>query len=122
MHPQIETIDMYIYIIECSDHSLYTGIAKDIVERLKDHYLRRSACAKYTRSHPMRHIRAIWLASDKVTACQLEYRIKHLTRHQKDALIVDPVQIELLPCNGTATPLSAEELVQVFNSVTGSDT
>ena len=42
---------MYVYIIECEDGSLYTGIAKNVVQRLRQHYHHLSGCAKLTLSH-----------------------------------------------------------------------
>lgn len=84
---------MYVYIIECEDGSLYTGIAKDIVQRLRQHYHRLPGCARYTLSHQMKNIRAVWETNDKVTACRLEYWIKQLTRKQKLNLIDSPNEI-----------------------------
>lgn len=108
---------MYVYIIGCVDGSLYTGIAKDVAARLREHYHQLPSCAKYTRSHPMKDIRCIWETSDKVTACQLEYRIKRLTRKQKDTLIANPSQASLLPINGTATPLPLEMQQEIFEQI-----
>lgn len=85
---------MYVYIIECEDGSLYTGIAKDVVQRLRQHYHHLSGCAKYTLSHQMKDIRAVWRTEDKVTACRLEYWIKLLTRKQKLKLIESPETID----------------------------
>ena len=85
---------MYVYIIECEDSSLYTGIAKDVVQRLRQHYHHLSGCAKYTLSHQMKDIRAVWWTEDKVTACRLEYWIKRLTRKQKLKLIESPETID----------------------------
>ena len=84
---------MYVYIIECEGGSLYTGIAKDVIQRLRQHYHHLSGCAKYTLSHQMKDIRAVWETEDKVTACRLEYWIKRLTRKQKLNLIESPEMI-----------------------------
>lgn len=85
---------MFVYIIECDDGSFYTGIAKDIVARLREHYFKLKPCAKYTKSHSMRSIRSLWQTDDKQTACKLEYRIKKLTRAQKLLLIDNPSSLE----------------------------
>jgi len=108
---------MFVYIIECVDGSLYTGIAKDVVARLKEHYHRLPNCAKYTRSHPMRGIKCIWKAEDKVTACQLEYRIKKLARKQKDMLIVHPERASELSIDGQVGWLSKEEQQKIFEQL-----
>jgi putative endonuclease len=68
-----------LYILECADHSLYTGISKDPDQRLKVHNAGRGA--KYTRSHgPCRLLKA-WEVGDKSQALRLEAAIKKL-RHQ----------------------------------------
>lgn len=80
----------HVYIIQCSDGSLYTGVAKDIVNRLREHYHRLPRCAKYTRSHPMQSLRGLWQMESKTLAYQLEYWIKRLDRPHKDALLHHP--------------------------------
>lgn len=118
---------MYVYIIECADGSLYTGIAKDVVARLREHYHRLPGCAKYTRSHQMVGIRAVWQTEDrsaegrsqgeKVTACQLEYRIKRLSRKQKDSLIIQPENLAMMPINGKAEWIPKEEQEKIMTQV-----
>ena len=108
---------MFVYIIECADGSLYTGFAKDVVARLKEHYHQLPNCAKYTRSHPMKGIKCIWQTDDKVTACQLEYRIKELTKKQKVALIAQPETVAKLPIDGKMTWISSEEQQKIFEQL-----
>ena len=43
----------YVYIVRCRDGSLYTGLAKYLCRRMREHYERTAACAKYTRSRPV---------------------------------------------------------------------
>jgi len=110
---------MYIYIIECEDGSLYTGIAKDIMARLRQHYHHLPGCAKYTLSHQMKTLRALWLTEDKVMACKIEFWIKKKNRRQKMALIDNPETIlNVLPLvNGIkAEVISVKdfEMEQVF--------
>ena len=47
----------YVYIIRCRGGSLYTGIARSVCRRLRQHTEKSPACAKYTRSHPVRSAR-----------------------------------------------------------------
>ena len=101
---------MYVYIIECEDGSLYTGIAKDVVQRLRQHYHHLSGCAKYTLSHQMKDIRAVWRTGDKITACRLEYWIKRLTRKQKLELIESPEAIGSVLPNQEGTPISVVKI------------
>ena len=87
---------MFLYIIECEDGSLYTGIAKDIEKRLCEHYNKLKTCAKYTKSHQMKNLKALWKCSSKITASRLEYHIKKLSRTQKLELIKNPKELETL--------------------------
>ena len=105
---------MYVYIIECEDGSLYTGIAKDIVQRLRQHYHHLPGCAKYTLSHQMKTLRALWETKDKVTACRLEFWIKKFTRKQKLKLIENQDSItSVLP--KTDEPLPEIKVIQGFD-------
>ena len=108
---------MYVYIIECEDGSLYTGIAKDVIQRLRKHYHHLSGCAKYTLSHQMKDIRAVWRTEDKVTACRLEYWIKRLTRKQKLNLIESPETIDSVLPDQDGGPISVMkiELSEITN-------
>ena len=42
-------VSYFIYVLECSDGSLYTGITKDIVKRLEEHNTSNKG-AKYTKA------------------------------------------------------------------------
>ena len=74
-----------LYLLRCGDGSLYTGIAKDVAERLKKHLAGKGAA--YTRSHLL--VELIYQAP-RLTRSQAlvrEARVKRLTRPQKDALV-----------------------------------
>jgi len=76
----------YVYIAECSDKSLYTGITTDIDRRISEHNNSNKG-AKYTRSR--RPIRLVYLESykDRSIASRREYSIKKLKRVEKLSLI-----------------------------------
>ena len=78
-----------VYIMRCEDGSLYTGITTDVERRFKEHRSRGPLAAKYTRTHPVVAVEAVWEAADRAEASALEYRIKKLTRSQKLALIAE---------------------------------
>ena len=80
----------YVYIISCEGGSLYTGIAADWHKRLREHMSRSPKAAKYTKSHPMEALRALWEVADKSAALRLEYRIKRLTAEEKRRLVSRP--------------------------------
>ena len=94
----------YVYMVRCADDSLYTGMAKDIGKRLKEHLARGSECAKYTRSRPVTALEALWQVPDGHTARSLEWHIKRLTREQKLKLIRQPETVTTLAKNAVSLP------------------
>lgn len=75
----------YIYILECSDHSYYTGWTNDLCARYLAHVQGKGA--KYTKAHPP--IACVYYEAheDQSTAMKREYEIKQLSRKQKEQLI-----------------------------------
>lgn len=85
----------YVYMLRCEDDSIYTGIAKDIEKRMKEHFSKDEKCAKYTKSHTAKKLELVWQTTDKSSASRLEYAIKkRLTKQQKEALIKDENLLE----------------------------
>ena len=74
----------FVYLIECRDGSIYTGIAVDVAARYAAHSGGKGA--RYTRSHPPRHLLASIEYPDRSAASKAEYRIKRLSPHDKRAL------------------------------------
>lgn len=74
-----------VYILECSDNTLYTGWTNNIEKRLKAHNSGQGA--KYTRGRTP--IKLVYLkeCDTKQEAMQQEAWIKKLSRVQKEALI-----------------------------------
>ena len=64
----------YLYILECTDNSLYTGIAVDVLARYRAHV--RGKGARYTKSHPPRALLAAIAHPDRRSAAQAEYALK----------------------------------------------
>ena len=82
----------YVYIVMCSDTTLYTGITKDIRHRMKTHLAGGREGAKYTRSHKIEKLLSLWYCDEYSHAAKLEYAIKKtLTRAQKLELIENPL-------------------------------
>lgn len=75
----------YVYIVECSDKSLYTGWTVDLDIRLKKH--NEGKASKYTRARLP--VRLVYFEEydDKIEAQRREYRIKQLKRKEKLKLI-----------------------------------
>jgi len=76
----------FVYVLECNDGSLYTGITKDISKRLNEHNLSDKG-AKYTKVR--RPVKLVYKESseNRSTASKREYAIKKLTRLKKLELI-----------------------------------
>jgi putative endonuclease len=71
-------------MIECTDGSIYTGIAIDVAARYAAHTSGKGA--RYTRSHPPLRLLASIAYPDKSAALKAEYRIKRLSACDKRAL------------------------------------
>jgi putative endonuclease len=76
----------YVYILECSDKTLYTGITNNIEKRIHEHNNTRTG-ARYTRSR--RPVRLVYAetCSTLSMALKREAEIKKLSRVQKLRLI-----------------------------------
>jgi putative endonuclease len=75
----------HVYIIECSDGTLYTGITNDLDRRITAHNDGRGA--KYTKSRRPVRLRFSEPAADRKNASQREYAIKSLRKAEKMRLI-----------------------------------
>jgi len=79
-------LSYFIYIVECSDASLYTGITKDVTKRIAEHNTSIKG-AKYTKSR--RPVKLVYEepSLNRSTASKREYQIKKFTRLEKLKLI-----------------------------------
>lgn len=75
----------YLYILECRDGSLYTGITDDIPRRLEQHNSGKGA--KYTRGRGPITLRYQETCGTHGDALRREIQIKRLTRQEKLELI-----------------------------------
>ncbi|WP_443659264.1 GIY-YIG nuclease family protein [Clostridium algidicarnis] len=75
----------YVYILKCSDNTLYTGWTVNIEKRLATHSSGKGA--KYTRCRLP--VRLVYFEKhpDKISAQKREYAIKQLSRTEKLKLI-----------------------------------
>ena len=70
-----------VYLVRCSDNSLYCGISNDLKSRLIEHNSGKGA--KYTRSRRPVELVGISPEMTKSEALKLEYRIKQLQANKK---------------------------------------
>lgn len=76
----------FVYILECSDGTLYTGVATDVARRIREHNESPRA-AKYTRARrPVSLLRKERYGT-RSTAQKREAAIKRLSRAEKLALL-----------------------------------
>lgn len=75
----------FVYILECKDGSLYTGITNDLKKRFDAH--KNGVGARYTRSHPPKKIVYSEKYRTKGRALSREAEIKALSREVKLRLI-----------------------------------
>lgn len=71
----------FLYLIECRDGSLYTGITVDVAARYAAHLA--GTGARYTRSHPPARLLGWEPHPDRASASRAEYRIKQLSATEK---------------------------------------
>ena len=76
-----------VYIIRCSDNSLYTGITLDINRRLDEHNNSDRLASAYTRAR--RPVKLVYHEShdDRAAATRREIVIKKMTKVEKEELI-----------------------------------
>lgn len=74
-----------VYILECRDGSLYTGITNDIVRRINQH--NEGTGARYTRSRRPVRLRYQELCEDRSAALIRECSLRLLSRKEKEELI-----------------------------------
>jgi putative endonuclease len=70
-----------VYILRCSDESLYTGITNNIKKRFDAH--NQGTAAKYTRSRRPVKLVATSAKMDRISAMRLEIKIKRLPKTKK---------------------------------------
>ncbi|OAI29310.1 GIY-YIG nuclease family protein [Methylomonas koyamae] len=77
--------DWSVYIIECCDGSLYTGITTDVERRFRQH--RAGTGAKYFRAK--QPVRIVYTENehDRATASRREAEIKRMGRAEKLAIL-----------------------------------
>jgi len=75
----------YVYILECSDNTLYTGWTVDLDNRIKRHNMGKAS--KYTRGRLPVKLVHHELFDNKIDAQKREYQIKQYSKKKKLALI-----------------------------------
>ena len=85
----------YVYMLRCEGGELYTGITTDPKRRFSEHDSGRKG-AKYTKAHRPVAFVGIWEAGDRSSASRLEWKLKQLSRAEKERIASGETA---LPCD-----------------------
>lgn len=77
--------EWFVYMLECSDGSIYTGMTNNLKNRIVKHNSRKGA--KYTRGRTPVSLKAAFIYKSKSEALKAEYSFKQLSRVRKQNLI-----------------------------------
>ena len=80
-------MDWIVYILRCSDNSLYTGITRDLRRRLNEHNHNNRLAAAYTRTR--RPVSLVYQETypDRSSASIREAIIKKMAKNEKEQLV-----------------------------------
>ena len=88
--------DPVVYVLRCSDGSLYVGWTSDLDKRLRAH--RAARASKYTRSRLPVELARVFTVRDRTEARRLEAKLKSLSRAEKLRLVseapAEPLAVE----------------------------
>lgn len=74
----------FVYLLECRDGKIYTGITNDVQKRFQKHLSGKGA--KFTRANPPVQILASKPCMNRSEASSLEYHVKRLKALEKREL------------------------------------
>jgi len=78
------TNDWFVYLLECLNGKIYTGITTHVEARFNKHLAGKGA--KFTKMNPLSHIMASKQCENRSAASKLEYQVKQLSPAKKRAV------------------------------------
>ena len=91
----------FLYLLECADGSVYTGIATDVAARFAQHAS--GTGARYTRSRKPVRVLASFELTDRASASRAEYWVKQLAPRDKRALASGAISLaSVMPASDAA--------------------
>ena len=75
----------FVYMIRCTNGSLYTGSTNHIIRRWHQH--RRGHGAKYLQAYEPKEVVFIEEYPNRSQACSREYEIKQYSKQEKESMI-----------------------------------
>lgn len=106
----------HLYLIECVDGSLYTGITTDVARRFKEHFSGKGA--RYTRSHKALRLVASRPVGSRSDALRAELAIKRLPKEKK-TLAVRSLSFVSTHNNQRVKHMNKSELIDVIAAEAG---
>lgn len=88
------TVCWFLYLVRTADNALYTGITTDVARRFLQHQTGKGA--KALRGKGELQLAFSAAVGDRSLALRLEYRIKQLTKRQKERLVTGDGSFEAL--------------------------
>ncbi|AIR59604.1 GIY-YIG nuclease superfamily protein [Cedecea neteri] len=82
----------YLYLIRCPDNRLYTGITTDVARRFAQHQSGKGA--KALRGRGVLDLVFSQVVGNRSLALRAEYRIKQLSKAEKERLVAGKVALE----------------------------
>ena len=82
----------HLYLLECADGSVYTGIAIDVAARFAQHA--DGSGARYTRARKPVRVLASFELADRASASRAEYWVKRLAPRDKWALAAGAIALD----------------------------
>lgn len=76
-----------LYLVRCSDRSLYTGITNDVGSRFAQHCEGGPRAAKYLRGRGPLELVFSAEVGDRSQASRVEYYVKKLSKAQKEQIV-----------------------------------
>jgi len=87
-NPDTPSDRWYVYILQCSDNTLYTGITVDLDRRVQEHNQDNKLGARYTRAR--RPVSLVYQesCSSRSAAAKREAAIRKMSRDKKQEMIM----------------------------------
>lgn len=98
----------WLYLLRTAQGALYTGISTNPDRRLRQHSGELTGGARNLRGKGPLQLVWRYPVADRSSASQLEYRIKQLSKTQKEALVQQQWQPDWLPTHAPTMSASTE--------------
>ncbi len=84
----------WVYLVLCSDRSIYAGVATDVARRIAEHRSGGARAARYLRGRGPLRLLAARPVGERGDALSVEYSLKQLSSTEKRALAATPARFD----------------------------